>query len=168
MAGSEMSGVESAVPYLFLNATYVITPTANTHVTALNKMVRFAEALGANVTLMDPEMHDRCASIISHIPHILSACILRLAAEEQSRTGETFGMAAGSFKDMTRVASSSPEMWRDILLSNKEAITDTLAQFESLLARTRQILSTGDIEAVEELFADAKLIKERYLKNQDD
>ncbi len=164
MAGSELDGVEAARPYLFLNATYVITPTVTTDVRALNTLVRFAEGLGSQVLLMNPEQHDRSAAVISHIPHLLSATILRLAMEEQGRSGKVFQLAAGSFKDMTRVASSPPEIWVDICLSNKEAISDILQRYETMLAEVRKMIESSDAQSIEQLFTDAKELRKIWIK----
>jgi len=163
MAGSEQSGVEAAAPYLFLNATYVFTPTSNTSLDALQRVVDFTEGLGAQVTLMKPEDHDRSAAVISHIPHVLAATILQLAASEQSHSGKVFHLAAGSFRDLTRVASSPPELWRDICLSNREAISDLLEQYRVLLAAARDAIAAGDEAAIEGMFENARRLKEDYL-----
>lgn len=165
MAGSEESGVEAAVPYLFLNATYVITPTENTDVRALSTLVNFAEGLGSQVVIMDPEQHDRSAAIISHIPHILAAAILRLAAEEQGRHGKVFELAAGSFRDMTRVSASPPELWKDICMSSREAITTQLKRFEGILAEVRRHIESEDDVDIEQLFREARDLRETWVRD---
>lgn len=164
MAGSEADGVEAALPYLFLNATYVITPTDSTEVRALQTLVRFADGLGATVMLMSPEEHDRSAAIISHLPHVLSAAILRLAAEEQGRSGKVFQLVAGSFRDMTRVSGSPPAIWRDICMSSKEAITAAIRRFEEMLAETRGQIEAGDAEAVERLFTESRELRATWIR----
>ncbi len=163
MAGSEAEGVEAAEPYLFLNATYVITPTENTYVKALDTLVRFAEALGANVALMSPEQHDRSAAIISHLPHVISAVLLRLAAEEQSDSGQVFQLAAGSFRDMTRISGSPPELWRDVCLSSRQTISDTIKRFEDMLESVRLLIESGDSDAIENLFSEARETRVRWI-----
>ena len=167
MAGLEASGVGSATPYMFLNATYVITPTATTHLGALRKVVDLAEGLGAQVNLMKPEEHDRSAAVISHIPHILAATILDLAAKEQSHNSKVFQLAAGSFRDLTRIASSPPELWRDICLSNSEAICELLERYQVLLSAAREAIAAGDEAAVEGMFENARQLKENYLGLKD-
>ncbi|HPP73873.1 MAG TPA: prephenate dehydrogenase/arogenate dehydrogenase family protein [Armatimonadota bacterium] len=165
MAGSEADGVEAALPYLFLNATYVITPTSSTDVMALNTLVRFAEGLGSNVILMDPEQHDRSVAIISHVPHVLASAILRLAAEEQAKSGQVLELAAGSFRDMTRVASSPPEIWVDICLSSKEAISSALKKLEDLLTEVRMGIESGDAKVVKRHFSEGKMIRDSWAKD---
>lgn len=168
MAGSEAAGVGSAVPYLFLDATYVITPTESTSVDALQTIVKFAEGLGSQVFLMSPEEHDRSAAVISHLPHILSASILRLAAEEHGKSGKVFQLAAGSFRDMTRVALSPPEIWRDVCMSSKDAITSFLKRFEEMLADVREEIEAGDERAIEKLFCDARDLRSAWIRNNRD
>jgi prephenate dehydrogenase len=165
MAGSEAGGVESALPYLFLNATYVITPTPSTHVQALDSVVRFAEALGSQVILMSPEEHDRSAAIISHLPHVISASLLHQAAEEQAKSGKVFQLAAGSFRDMTRVSSSPPRLWADICMSSKKAITSNIKRFEELLAEVRRQIESGDDSAIEDFFQEARQLRETWIKS---
>jgi prephenate dehydrogenase len=166
MTGSEESGVEAAVPYLFLDATYVITPTENTDVRALGTLVNFAEGLGSQTILMSPEQHDRSAAIISHIPHVLAAAILRLAAEEQDTNGKAFELAAGSFRDLTRVSQSPPELWRDICISGKDAISSELKHFQQILAEIITQIEAGDSEALEKLFTDAKTVRETRVRDK--
>ncbi len=163
MAGSEQDGVEAARPYLLLNATYVITPTDDTNVQALNTLVGFAEDIGSNVVLMSPEQHDRSAAVISHLPHVLSASILRLAEEEQRQSGKVFDLAAGSFKDMTRVAGSPPELWVDICLSNKTAIVDILQSYETILAGVRKSIEAADADEIESLFEEGRTLRQTWV-----
>lgn len=164
MAGSESEGVEAALPYLFLNSTYVITPSGSTDVMALNTLVRFAEAIGSQVILMNPEEHDKSAAVISHLPHILSASILRLADEEQKHSGKVFQLAAGSFGDMTRISSSPPEIWVDICLSNKEAITSVIKRFEDILAAVRSAIAGEDADKIERLFTEARELRNEWTR----
>ncbi len=166
MAGSEESGVEAAVPYLFLDATYVITPTEYTDVNALSTIVNFAEGLGSQTVMMSPEQHDASAAIISHVPHVLAAAILKLAAEEQGRSGKVFELAAGSFRDLTRIALSPPEIWRDVCLSSKDAITSELKRFEEILSEVRSQIESGDDQALLQLFSDGKQIRETWVRNE--
>lgn len=167
MTGLETAGIEAALPYLFLNTTYVITPTQKTNLGAIQTVASLAEGLGAQVILMSPEQHDRSAAVISHLPHVLSAAILRLAEEEQGRNGKVFELAAGSFRDMTRVAVSPPEIWRDVCLSSRDAISATLKRFEEILALVRRDIDTGDSDALLKLFSDAKEIRSTWLKDKE-
>ena len=161
MAGSEASGVDAARPDLFENAAYIFTPTDNTNLQAMKKMLRFAKAIGARTLVMSPEEHDYAAALISHVPHVLAAASLAIANEaEQERPGDVFSIAAGSFRDLTRVAASSPALWRDICLSNREAVLTALLRLEKELAAMREVISSGDPGAVEDLFKRARELRE--------
>jgi prephenate dehydrogenase len=167
MAGLETGGVESALPYLFLDATYVITPTRATSVTALNTLVQFAQGLGSHVVLMNPEEHDRSAAVVSHLPHILSASLLRLASEEQARSGKVLELAAGSFRDMTRVSSSPTDVWVDICMSNRETISRTIDQMVDILQDAREKIMAGDANAIEKIFSKARDVRTAWIKDSE-
>lgn len=150
MIGLEGGDVEAALPYLFLKSTYIITPTGSTDVRALDTLVNFAEAIGSQAALMSPEEHDRSAAVVSHLPHILSASMLRLAEEEQ-----VFRLAEESFRCMAKGAVSPPETWVDICLSNKEAITAAMKQLENILAEVRKAVEEGNTKEIDQLFSEA-------------
>ena len=161
MTGSEASGVETATPDLFEGAAYVITRSCRTNEKALERLQTFARRLGARTLVMNPEEHDRCVAVMSHLPHILAAAALEIAdLEEHSNPGHVFSIAAGSFRDLTRVSGSSPELWRDICLSNRAAIVDALLRFEDTLSRMRRVVETGDGPEVEGLFERARELRE--------
>ena len=133
MAGSEAAGVDAASPDLFVDATYVLTPTTATDTSALAVMRDLAESIGSRVTVMDPDAHDRCAAIISHLPHIISAALISLAKEHSQQDPQVFDLVAGCYRDMTRVAGSSPVIWRDICLSNVSGIESASVAFKNAL-----------------------------------
>lgn len=164
MAGLEIGGVEAALPYLFLDATYVVTPTKATSVAALNTLVEFTQGLGSHVILMNPEEHDRSAAVVSHLPHILSASLLRLASEEQARSGKVLELAAGSFRDMTRVSASPTDVWVDICMSNRETISQTIDNMIDILQNTRERIKAGDANAIEKLFTKARDVRAAWVK----
>lgn len=167
MAGSEKSGVEAAKADLFEDAAWVITPSSKTNLKAMKKLTEFARKLGARTLIMSPEEHDESVAAISHVPHVLAAAALQVASElEQQRPGDVFSIAAGSFRDLTRVAASPPEIWRDISLSNREAISRTLRRYEETLAQMRRIVDSGDEAAVEQLFKDAKELRDQLMKEK--
>jgi prephenate dehydrogenase len=168
MAGSEVSGVDAARADLFEKAAYVITPSDNTNLAAMRKMINFAKALGARTLLMSPEEHDYSVALISHVPHVLAAAALRLANEaEQDRPGDVFSIAAGSFRDLTRVAGSSPVLWRDICLSNREAVGTALRKLEETLAAMREVIQSGEPDAVEGIFKEAKHLREGLKRSKE-
>lgn len=164
MAGSEQEGVDAAFPDLFLGATYVVTPTEDTDLEALGKVTAFAEAIGAEVESMSPEEHDAAVAVISHLPHAISSSLLQLAEQFQRKSGKTFRLAAGSFRDLTRISDSSPELWRDICLTNADALAQAVDDFCRRLADFRGALETRDADAIEHFFEEARKIRQTYLR----
>lgn len=162
MIGLQDGEVEAAIPYLFLKSTYIITPTGSTDVRALDSLVNFAEAIGSQAVLMSPEEHDRSAAIVGHLPHILSASILRLAEEEQS--DNIFRLAEESFRDMAKGAVSPPGTWVDICLSNKEEIISAMKRFENILAEVRKAIEEGDTKEIEHLFSEARELGSEWIR----
>jgi len=155
MAGSESAGVESASPNLFRGAAYVVTPTEKTHPDDLILMKRLAESLGARAIELDPETHDRCAAVISHLPHLMAAALVSLVKERAGETPEILEMVAGSFRDMTRVAESSSELWRDIFISNDACIKSAAADFLNALTSGLNKICAGDAEGIRDWFKAA-------------
>ena len=169
MAGSEAAGVEAAHPDLFVNAAYVLTPTERTNPEALATVSALAEAIGSRVVVMHPEVHDRCAAVISHLPHLIAAALVSLAQEHSLQDSQVFDLIAGSFRDMTRVASSSPALWRDICLTNVEAIEAAAEHFRRLLDEGLAAVKSKDAEAFEKWFRSAKETRDSlFPENQGD
>ncbi len=160
MAGSEMTGVEAANPDLFVNAAYILTPTDKTEPKVLAVIRRLAEAIGARVIVMQPEVHDQCVAAVSHLTHIIAAALVSLAHEYSLKNPQILDLVAGSFRDMTRVASSSPVLWRDICMTNIEEIQKAAASFQEHLAQGLQALESNDGEAFMKWFATAKQIRD--------
>lgn len=164
MAGSEQAGVDAAFPDLFLGATYVLTPTDETDLDALGAVAALAEAVGARVETMSPEEHDAAVAVISHLPHVISCALLHTAEDLQRRDGRVFRLAAGSFRDLTRISDSPPVIWRDICLSNRSAIAAGIELFQEWLSRFRRALEADDADAVMSAFEEACRIRETYLR----
>lgn len=164
MAGSEQTGVEAAAPDLYEGATWVVTNSANTDVMALGKLTALAEAVGANVEIMDPKSHDAAVAIISHLPHIMSGALLQTAETGQRETGKVFELAAGSFKDLTRISGSSPEIWRDICMTNPELICRAMERFQKHMDEFKAVLQNRDEAEIERFFEQVKEIRETYLR----
>ena len=160
MAGSESVGVDAANPDLFVNAAYVLTPTKDTNPDALALVHGLAEGIGSRIIVMDPESHDRCAAVISHLPHLIAAALVSLAQSQSLTDPQVFDLIAGSFRDMTRVASSSPVLWRDICLTNPEAIQSVAETFKRLLDEGVKLIQSGDGDAFEKWFASAKEVRD--------
>ena len=164
MAGSEQTGVGAAIPDLFLGATYVITPTDETDFVSLGKLTSFVEAIGARVEVMSPEQHDISAAIVSHLPHAMAAALLYTAEKSQRDVGKAFRLAAGSFKDLTRISDSSPELWRDICATNADSLVSAINEFQARLGEFKSALEQGNEEAMADFFEQAGQIRQTYLR----
>ncbi len=144
MAGSEKTGYDNATDHLLENAYYILTPSEQTDSSDLEMLTEMVKDTGAIDIVLDPETHDRVTAAISHVPHIVAAELVNLVRTSGDDTEIMKMLAAGGFKDITRIASSSPEMWRSILLSNSEAILDTLDRYQDLLVRMEAAIVSGD------------------------
>ncbi len=155
MAGAEKMGVAAARADLFENAYCVLTPSPSTAAEALETVASFWRAVGARVMNLPPEIHDELVSRSSHLPHIVAAELANyvlspLHAREQSQ------LCANGFRDTTRIASGSPEMWRDIALANRQNIARVLGVFIEDLQEFRLALQNGDSQGIAEFFEKAK------------
>jgi prephenate dehydrogenase len=155
IAGRESSGVESAVPDLFRSARVVLTPQPATSPQATELVRACWEACGARVATMDAAAHDRVFASVSHLPHLLA---FALVSEIISRPdgAELMGFAAGGFRDFTRIAASSPEMWRDIALSNREALLEEIDRYAARVARFRELVAKSDGPGLQRLMTEAR------------
>jgi prephenate dehydrogenase len=159
IAGRETSGVEAATAELFRGARVVLTPAPETAADAL-ELVRGAwETVGGRVVTAQAEEHDRIFAAVSHLPHLLSfALVSEIAARENA--AELLGFAAGGFRDFTRIAASSPEMWRDIALQNRAALLEEIDRYGAHLAVFRELIDKGDGPGLERLMAEARASRE--------
>jgi len=137
MAGSENTGVEEADPFLFQNAVYVITPSRDEDSAAARRYCELVTRVGAQVVVMTPERHDRIAATISHLPQMLAVSLMDLAAEQNAQDSSTLQLAAGGFRDLTRIASSPFDIWRDICATNADQITTLIDLFIQRLGELR-------------------------------
>jgi prephenate dehydrogenase len=155
IAGRETSGVDSATAELFKGARVVLTPTEETASDAVEVVKACWEAVGGRVALLDAAVHDRIFAAVSHLPHVLSfALVSELAGRPDA--AELFGFAAGGFRDFTRIAGSSPEMWRDIALQNREALLEEIDRYGARLAVFRELIARGEGPGLERLMAEAR------------
>ncbi len=161
IAGRETSGVEAAVAELFRSARVVLTPTPRTDRDAIELVSACWEAAGARIATMAPEAHDRIFAAVSHLPHILSfALVSEIAARAEA--AELLGFAAGGFRDFTRIAASSPEMWRDVALQNRAALLDELDRYGARLAVFRELVDKGDGPGLERLMTEARTARHAW------
>src|SRR6185295_14918017 len=130
IAGTEQSGPESGFPELFAGKWSILTPAAGTDPTAIDTLERFWRACGSNVDRMDADHHDLVLAITSHLPHLIAYNIVGTAADlEEVTKSEVIKYSAGGFRDFKRIAASDPVMWRDVFLSNKQAVLEMLGRF---------------------------------------
>jgi prephenate dehydrogenase len=155
IAGREASGVDAATPELFKGARIVLTPGPECAADAVDLVRSCWEAAGGRVVLLDARAHDRVFAAVSHLPHILSfALVSELASRPDA--AELLGFAAGGFRDFTRIAASSPEMWRDIALQNRAALLDEIDRYGARLAVFRELIDKGDGPGLHRLIAEAR------------
>lgn len=164
IAGTEKSGAEAAFAGLYRERKVVLTPLAENEPGAV-ALVRAAwERCGARVFEMKPDEHDAVLASVSHLPHVLAFALVDLVARHENAK-QLFAFAAGGFRDFTRIASSSPEMWRDICLANRKALLAEIDRYRGGLDEIRAILERGDGKAIEALFSGARDARERWLKD---
>lgn len=157
MAGSERSGYAVARADLFRGATVVVTPTDATPPTALKRVTEFWEALGARVTALDPEVHDRAVAAISHLPHLVAMALVEAAIGFEP---EALGLAAQGFKDTTRIAASDPVVWEEIFTTNRDALAASMEAFGRALAGLARLVEAGDVESLRAAIARIKAARE--------
>ena len=162
IAGTERSGVEASFAELFRDRRVILTPVSETATGAANTIEAMWVATGAQVTRMDAMHHDEVLAATSHLPHLLAyALVDHLAAMEDRR--EIFAYASGGFRDFTRIAGSSPEMWRDIACANGDALTAVLDGYLADLKQLRDAIASGDGARVLAVFQRAKQARDRFI-----
>lgn len=148
MAGSEQEGVDGADGALFEGATWVLTPAVATEPAAYVRLQSIVASLGADVVALPPERHDQLVAMVSHVPHLTAATLMRLAAQGAEEHATLLRLAAGGFRDMTRIAAGHPGIWPDICAENREAIVAVLDELVRELGRMRDVVRDGDRDAL--------------------
>ncbi len=156
MAGSEQEGPDGADRDLFRGATWVLTPNEYTDTNALQRVREIVSSLGADPLLLAPERHDALVAVVSHLPHLTAAILMAVAADSSAEHHSLLRLAAGGFRDMTRIAAGDPAIWPDIFRENGTAILEALDALLVRLDEARRIVSTGDREALVGLLDYAK------------
>jgi prephenate dehydrogenase len=165
IAGAEHSGVAAAKADLFRARKVVLTPLPENSARSI-RIVRAAWRLcGARLYRMRPAEHDSVFAAVSHLPHLLSYALVDQVARHPNGK-QLFDYAAGGFRDFTRIASSHPEMWRDICVANRKALLAELAGFERELAEVKQLLRKGDAAGLEKMFDRARTARNNWLQKQ--
>jgi prephenate dehydrogenase len=163
IAGTEHSGVEASFATLFRGRRCILTPTERTDGAALRKVACIWEAAGSEVIMMDVVKHDRVVAAISHLPHMVAYSLVN-AVEGYDRFDESIlRYSAGGFRDFTRIASSDPEMWRDIALMNRDAVLEMMDLFTGYFGRLRSLVEQGDGEGMRQFFAESKELRDAIL-----
>jgi len=165
IAGAEMSGAGAAQAGLFRGKRVVLTPLPENSAASLTAVEAAWTACGARVSRMSPEEHDAVFAAVSHLPHLLAYALVHEFAG-RGNSAQLFGYAAGGFRDFTRIASSHPEMWRDICVANREPLLAELERYADKLRALRPLLERGDGAALEKLFAEARAARERWLSGE--
>jgi len=163
IAGAEKSGVAAAQADLFLNKRVVLTPLPENRPADLTAVRRVWELCGAHVSTLAPEDHDRVFAAVSHLPHLLAFALVHDLAQREN-ADQLFSFAAGGFRDFTRIASSHPEMWRDICIANRAALLKEVDAFLVELVKTRVLLASADSAGLESLFATARARRDAWLE----
>ena len=159
MAGSEKSGYQHADASILKGAAYVITPFDNTDKNKLIAYKMLVEQMQCNAIIMDYKQHDYCVASVSHLPHLISAALSKLVCENDDADNHMHMLAAGGFKDTTRIAASSPEMWEQICASNGTAISMLLKKYIHLLQEIDEHICTDNPdnnEYIRQLFQIAR------------
>ena len=167
IAGAEHSGVAAAKADLFRGKRVVLAPLPENAVEAIERATVAWQACGARIAHMTPEEHDAVFAAVSHLPHLLAFALVNDIAQRPN-SEQLFGYAAGGFRDFTRIASSHPEMWRDICFANREALLSELLRYGAQLESIRTLLAAGDAAGLEQLFARARAARNRWLDGEYD
>ena len=170
VAGTENSGPDAGFSHLFRNRWCIVTPPEHTDLLKLSALVEFWETLGANVEIMTAEHHDLVLAVTSHLPHLIAYTIVGTASDLEDVTqSEVIKYSAGGFRDFTRIAASDPTMWRDVFLSNKEAVLTMLQRFTEDLTALQRAIRVGDGDTLFDHFARTRAIRRSIIEEgQDD
>jgi len=170
VAGTERSGPEAGFASLFHNRWCIVTPPEGADEAKVTQLSAFWERLGANVEIMDAQHHDLVLAVTSHLPHLIAYTIVGTASDLESVTrSEVIKYSAGGFRDFTRIAASDPTMWRDVFLSNKDAVLEMLQRFSEDLTALQRAIRWCDGDALFDLFSRTRAIRRSIIEQgQDD
>lgn len=162
MAGSEKTGFQATKAELFENAYYVLTPEEGTPKEYVEEMINMATTIFAIPVELDPIRHDYIVAAISHVPHILASTLVNMVENLDSKDKEMYTLAAGGFKDFTRIASASPDMWQQICLANKDSVLEILDEFSDLITTAKTAISNQDSQEVYTLFEQSRKYRNSF------
>jgi prephenate dehydrogenase len=159
IAGKEKFGVSEATETLFRGAKCILTPTQNTDRQAMDAVKEMWKTAGANVIVMDPDVHDKVFAAVSHMPHVAAFAMMGAVAELNTGTEDYISFSGAGFRDFTRIAASSPEIWRDICLMNRENIVQMIERYQFSLNRLKTDILEGDGKRLENHLAMASKVR---------
>lgn len=160
IAGTEHSGPSAGFAELFIGRWCILTPVAGVDPVAIDRLTSFWGALGSNVEVMDAAHHDLVLAITSHVPHLIAYNIVGTVSDLEADTqSEVIKFSASGFRDFTRIAASDPVMWRDVFLTNRDAVLEMLGRFLEDLSRLQRAVRVGDGPAMEALFTRTRAIR---------
>ncbi|WP_374944886.1 prephenate/arogenate dehydrogenase family protein [Sphingomonas sp.] len=170
VAGTERSGPEAGFATLFHGRWCILTPLEGTPEVATERVAEFWRRLGAEVERMDPDHHDRVLAITSHLPHLIAYTIVGTASDlEEVTQSEVIKYSAGGFRDFTRIAASDPTMWRDVFLTNREAVLEMLQRFSEDLSQLQRAIRWGKGDELFDLFTRTRAVRRSIVEQgQDD
>lgn len=164
IAGKEKTGVAAGSEQLFIGARCILTPTKHTNQQALDQVSAMWQETGSIVMTMDPHLHDKILGAVSHLPHVAAFALMNALIDIRTQVPalDLAGHSGGGLRDTTRIAASSPEMWRDILMWNRENLTAFIETFERSLGELKRLIRTGDAAGIEKALQRAKEEREKF------
>jgi prephenate dehydrogenase len=156
MAGSELDGLDGADPEMFAGAIWVVTPLPHSDDLTLATTTNVLMQLGAEVVALTPDRHDQVVAVVSHVPHLTAATLMKMASERSEEHAALLRLAAGGFRDMTRIASGHPDIWLDICVENRTAIVSALDGLIAGLADIRSVVEREDREGLRQALTTAR------------
>ena len=168
IAGAELSGSSAANAELFRDKNLILTPSDETDIDSIESIQKLWKGCGAHTSLMSPYQHDEMLAMTSHLPHILAFTFMNhmLSNSTEKNEDTLLNFAGSGFRDFTRIASSSPEMWKDICLANRRLLLQQIRVYQNELARMNEILEDGDGAALEKFFLNAQITRGKFLKDK--
>jgi prephenate dehydrogenase len=159
MTGSERCGISAVDPFLFENAAYIVIQAARTPVAVTERVATLVRSTGAHIINLTVAEHDRIVGMVSHLPHLIAAVLAETAGVAEVAHPGTLGLAAGGFRDMTRIAASSPGLWEEIIRGNREQILEAITAFEAQLHKVRQMVAADDRKGLRGFLAEAREVR---------
>ena len=165
IAGTEKSGPKAGFAELFEERWCIITPLKVNKTRDINKVKTFWKKLGSKVETMTPSRHDKVMAVTSHLPHLIAYNMVHTAADLENFTkSDIVKYSASGFRDFTRIASSDPTMWRDVILANREAVLEMIGRFSEDLSAIQKSIRWGDGDSLHKLFSKTRIVREKIIK----